>query len=267
MTYRVGNHQPQNLYRGDQYIGVCFDPADTALIAAAMEGHLLTAKAGPGEDACGKTHPDRPYACQRRARHDVCVSWQSGNGSDAWVVDYDDLVSQIEQLRTERAERNTPDVDHTNGAREALAHVADRIADAAATTSSDFITLRAVRLILEGVAAELGVDEEAPTRPLSASVAAEQPSAGGNGRPGGAAAISGRCGKCGSFLAPCLEACGSLAQCGELWCAGCAPEGWTREPERKADQAYTCPDHPGPLDDPTGHACRLRPARDERTTP
>lgn len=37
MTYRVGNHQPRNLYRGDAYIGVCFDPADTALIVDAME--------------------------------------------------------------------------------------------------------------------------------------------------------------------------------------------------------------------------------------
>lgn len=31
--YRVGNHQPRNLYRGDEYIGVMFDPADTAMIA------------------------------------------------------------------------------------------------------------------------------------------------------------------------------------------------------------------------------------------
>lgn len=37
MTYRVDNHQPRNLYRGDAYIGVCFDPADTALIVDAME--------------------------------------------------------------------------------------------------------------------------------------------------------------------------------------------------------------------------------------
>lgn len=31
--YRVGSHQPQNLYRGNQYIGVMFDPADAAMIA------------------------------------------------------------------------------------------------------------------------------------------------------------------------------------------------------------------------------------------
>ena len=32
-TYRTGNHQPQNLYRGDTYIGVMFNPIDTAAIA------------------------------------------------------------------------------------------------------------------------------------------------------------------------------------------------------------------------------------------
>jgi hypothetical protein len=35
-TYRVGNHQPQNLYRDDQYIGVMFSPID----AAAVVEHL-----------------------------------------------------------------------------------------------------------------------------------------------------------------------------------------------------------------------------------
>lgn len=71
--------------------------AATALYAIPALGWWL--KAGPGEDPCGKAHPDRPYTCQRRARHDVCVSWQSGAGADAWVVDYDDLVRQIEDLR------------------------------------------------------------------------------------------------------------------------------------------------------------------------
>ena len=35
-AYRVGNHQPQNVYRGDQYIGVMFDPADAAAVVAAL---------------------------------------------------------------------------------------------------------------------------------------------------------------------------------------------------------------------------------------
>jgi len=38
MTYRTGNHQARNLYRGNEYIGVMFDPADAALIVDALEG-------------------------------------------------------------------------------------------------------------------------------------------------------------------------------------------------------------------------------------
>jgi hypothetical protein len=38
MTYRIGNHQARNLYRGNEYIGVMFDPADAALIVDALEG-------------------------------------------------------------------------------------------------------------------------------------------------------------------------------------------------------------------------------------
>lgn len=30
--YRVGNHQPQNIYCGDTYIGVMFDPAHAARV-------------------------------------------------------------------------------------------------------------------------------------------------------------------------------------------------------------------------------------------
>lgn len=35
-TYRVGNHQPRNVYRGDTYIGVMFDPADAAAVVDAL---------------------------------------------------------------------------------------------------------------------------------------------------------------------------------------------------------------------------------------
>jgi hypothetical protein len=37
-TYRVGNHQPQNLYRDDQYIGVMFTAEDAALVVEALNG-------------------------------------------------------------------------------------------------------------------------------------------------------------------------------------------------------------------------------------
>lgn len=35
-TYRVGRQQPQNLYRGEQYIGVMFSADDAALVVAAL---------------------------------------------------------------------------------------------------------------------------------------------------------------------------------------------------------------------------------------
>jgi hypothetical protein len=38
MTYRVDNHQPQNVYRGDQYIGVMFTAEDAALVVEALNG-------------------------------------------------------------------------------------------------------------------------------------------------------------------------------------------------------------------------------------
>jgi hypothetical protein len=53
--------------------------------------------------------------------------------------------------------------DHTRGTAEALALVADRIADAADQgPDSRFLALGAIRLILEGVAAELGIDNSGP---------------------------------------------------------------------------------------------------------
>lgn len=42
-TYRVGNHQPQNVYRGEQYIGVMFTAEDAALAVEALSlPRLLT---------------------------------------------------------------------------------------------------------------------------------------------------------------------------------------------------------------------------------
>jgi hypothetical protein len=37
--YRVGNHQPQNVYRDDRYIGVMFDAADAALVVEALNAY------------------------------------------------------------------------------------------------------------------------------------------------------------------------------------------------------------------------------------
>jgi hypothetical protein len=37
-TYRVGRHQPQNVYCGEQYIGVMFSPEDAALTVSMLNG-------------------------------------------------------------------------------------------------------------------------------------------------------------------------------------------------------------------------------------
>lgn len=49
-VYRVGNHQPQNIYRGDQYIGVMFSPIDAAVAVR----HL---NMGVGECTCNSYEP------------------------------------------------------------------------------------------------------------------------------------------------------------------------------------------------------------------
>lgn len=35
-VYRVGRHQPQNVYRDDDYIGVMFNPEDAALVVQVL---------------------------------------------------------------------------------------------------------------------------------------------------------------------------------------------------------------------------------------
>jgi hypothetical protein len=63
---------------------------------------------------------------------------------------------------------STPDVDHTRGAAEALALVADRIAELGFAP----IRLRTLRELLERVSAELGLDGDAPSSPSSAPLSA-----------------------------------------------------------------------------------------------
>lgn len=38
MTYRVGRHNPRNIYRDDQHIGCMFDPTDGPLAVQALNG-------------------------------------------------------------------------------------------------------------------------------------------------------------------------------------------------------------------------------------
>lgn len=43
--YRVGRHQPQNVYRGEKYIGVMFSPEDAAAVVRCL--NLATQTAAP----------------------------------------------------------------------------------------------------------------------------------------------------------------------------------------------------------------------------
>lgn len=56
IQYRVGRHQPQNIYRGEQYIGVMFSAVD----AAAVVRHL---NAGLGECTCESYEPCNGGCC------------------------------------------------------------------------------------------------------------------------------------------------------------------------------------------------------------
>lgn len=68
-TYRVGNHQPQNLYRDDQYIGVMFTAEDAALVVEAL--HHVEQAHGPAlrivVDSC---------TCTVAAPDPVCIVHQ-----------------------------------------------------------------------------------------------------------------------------------------------------------------------------------------------
>ena len=61
-TYRVGNHQPQNIYRDDTYIGVMFTAEDAALVVEAL--HHVEQAHGPAlrvvVDSCTCPPPDGP---------------------------------------------------------------------------------------------------------------------------------------------------------------------------------------------------------------
>jgi hypothetical protein len=65
VTYRVGNHQPQNVYRDDAYIGVMFTAEDAALAVEALNGRaeLLAALAALVDpDPCSYDHSGKCQA-------------------------------------------------------------------------------------------------------------------------------------------------------------------------------------------------------------
>lgn len=59
-TYRVGNHQPQNVYRGEQYIGVMFTAEDALWVVWALNAWHEWNRCAHGED-CPGSGPD----CER----------------------------------------------------------------------------------------------------------------------------------------------------------------------------------------------------------
>lgn len=71
ISYRASRHQPRNLYRhvGDDpegaYIGVCFDPADTALVVEALnrvaDVRAICDEAAKNTNACS-CHGDACFA-------------------------------------------------------------------------------------------------------------------------------------------------------------------------------------------------------------
>lgn len=74
--YRVGNHQPQNLYRGDEYIGVMFDPADAALVRDVLN-RVEPEAVGPEmfRDAEGDTWTRMPNGYWSMTEEDTFADW------------------------------------------------------------------------------------------------------------------------------------------------------------------------------------------------
>lgn len=75
-TYRVGNHQPQNIYRDDRYIGVMFDPETAAEVVAAL--NRLTME--PCIGICAGCTPDCPLV------GDSCTCSLTPSGTDPGCV-------------------------------------------------------------------------------------------------------------------------------------------------------------------------------------
>lgn len=80
--YRVGRHQPQNVYRGEQYIGVMFSPEDAALVVQVLNTAVM---------------PRRCSDCPRSARE--LKPWVEDGQTVAW------LGPTCWRRRVERAER------------------------------------------------------------------------------------------------------------------------------------------------------------------
>lgn len=101
MTYRTGN-----LYRGDEYIGVMFDPADTALIVDAMEG---ADRCGWCDHAMAMHRPDGCWftvLAGEPGANLVCVCIHPGDAEDAPSAA---LSQPVSAAQPSGAAESTPD--------------------------------------------------------------------------------------------------------------------------------------------------------------
>lgn len=223
MTYRVGTHHGVTINRDSDGF-ICGRPGHDC-----TRGHLVAVVVNGDRELA-----ERICAALNASEQPRLLSI-TGPISDAELETIRArFLSNPGEARTLTVLPDTPDVDHTNGAREALAEVRRRL-DARAELGP--ITRDALALVMAEAAAELGVDEEAPSGPSSLPESDLQGSVVGASTPGVPSGPQARCRKYNWPLTPC-QGCGEPAQYGERWCAPCQPEGgWTGEPERKADQA------------------------------
>jgi hypothetical protein len=71
-TYRTGNHQPQNVYRDDQYIGVMFTAEDAALVVEALNGRV-----------CDPTFVDTPRDLSPEEFDEFRTAWRRALAADS----------------------------------------------------------------------------------------------------------------------------------------------------------------------------------------
>lgn len=190
MTYRTGNHQPQNLYRDDRYIGVMFSAENAALVVEAL-------------NETERVHgPALPIVVDAPDRHTPDVDHARG-AAEALAEVLRMLDGWIEGAKSNH---------------EGLGHRGEPMGEECWTQFHP----NDIRNMVADAARQIGVDASGSL--AISPQAAEQPSAGGSGRAEAAETPTARCTKCGTPRNPCTD-CGKPSQCGDLWCADCEP-GW-----------------------------------------
>jgi hypothetical protein len=145
-TYRTGNHWGVTIVR--EAGTPCTDDPEhlgqsecAELVAVVVNGDQALA-----ERICALLNGERP------ARIQVSYTPPSPEDLSKIAAAFLDSVGRRPTMLP-----HTPEVDHARGAAEALAQVAERIANAADNFDAD--ALKTLRIILEATEAELGADE------------------------------------------------------------------------------------------------------------